>query len=166
LANFRQNDVDGSAPKRIWAGKTSDEEILAGTLLVFGLEAQGDWAGLRGGNSVDTKRANFTTPAGAAFATDRISGDTDIIAVRVNYHWGGPVVAELRFLSRTIQARHRPGLFMQGLKPRLPRVPRPGHRMRSRRPTGTSVQTPPPASGGRNSTPVPPGIPCPTVNRR
>jgi hypothetical protein len=57
LANFWQNDVNDSAPKRIWAGKTSDEEILAGTLLVFGLEAQGDWAGLRGGNFVDTQRA-------------------------------------------------------------------------------------------------------------
>jgi hypothetical protein len=47
------------------------------------------------------RRANFTTPAGAVLATDRTSGDTDIIAARVNYRCGGQVVAELRFFSRT-----------------------------------------------------------------
>jgi outer membrane immunogenic protein len=41
---------------------------------------------------VDAKRAGFTTPAGGALATDRISGDTDAISARVNYRWGGPVV--------------------------------------------------------------------------
>jgi outer membrane immunogenic protein len=45
------------------------------------------------------KSFNFTTnaafpPAGAPFATDRIRQDVDIVTVRVNYRWGGPVVAK------------------------------------------------------------------------
>ena len=37
---------------------------------------------------------NFVTPAGAAFATDRIKQDVDLVTVRVNYRWGGPVIAK------------------------------------------------------------------------
>jgi outer membrane immunogenic protein len=43
---------------------------------------------------VDSQLVNFTTPAGAAFRTDRTTGDTDLITARVNYRWGGPVVAK------------------------------------------------------------------------
>lgn len=37
---------------------------------------------------------NFTTPAGTAVSTDRIRQDVDLVTVRVNYRWGGPVVAK------------------------------------------------------------------------
>lgn len=37
---------------------------------------------------------NFVTPAGAVFATDRIRGDADLVTARVNYRWGGPVIAK------------------------------------------------------------------------
>src|SRR5436190_10058551 len=38
---------------------------------------------------------NFTTVPGAvAFGTDRIKQDVDLVTVRVNYRWGGPVVAK------------------------------------------------------------------------
>ena len=45
------------------------------------------------------KTYNFTTnaaagAAGTLFATDRIRQDVDIVTVRVNYRWGGPVVAK------------------------------------------------------------------------
>ena len=33
-------------------------------------------------------------PAGTFFATDRIKQDVDMVTVRVNYRWGGPVVAK------------------------------------------------------------------------
>ena len=33
-------------------------------------------------------------PAGSAFASDRIHQDVDLLTVRVNYRWGGPVVAK------------------------------------------------------------------------
>lgn len=33
-------------------------------------------------------------PAGTAFASDRIHQDVDLLTVRVNYRWGGPVVAK------------------------------------------------------------------------
>jgi outer membrane immunogenic protein len=37
---------------------------------------------------------NFTTPTGAAFGTDRISQDIDLVTVRLNYKFGGPLVAK------------------------------------------------------------------------
>ena len=36
----------------------------------------------------------FVTPAGVAFGNDRISQDVDLVTVRVNYRWGGPVIAK------------------------------------------------------------------------
>lgn len=42
---------------------------------------------------VERRNYAFTTPAGAAFGTARISGDADIVTARINYKWGGPVVA-------------------------------------------------------------------------
>ena len=36
----------------------------------------------------------FTTPGGLAFQTDRIRQDVDMGLVRVNYRWGGPVIAK------------------------------------------------------------------------
>lgn len=43
---------------------------------------------------IDTKNYVFTTPAGAYYGTDRIRGDADIVTARINYRWGGPVVAK------------------------------------------------------------------------
>jgi outer membrane immunogenic protein len=43
------------------------------------------------GNNLST----FTSPVtGAIFGTDRVHGDTDLVTVRINYRWGGPVVAK------------------------------------------------------------------------
>ena len=40
------------------------------------------------------RNTTFADPAtGALFAADRISGDADLVTVRVNYRWGGPVIA-------------------------------------------------------------------------
>jgi outer membrane immunogenic protein len=36
----------------------------------------------------------FTTAAGGVISSDRIRGDADLVSVRVNYRWGGPVVAK------------------------------------------------------------------------
>ncbi len=38
--------------------------------------------------------ANFNTPAGAVFATERVRGDADLVTARINYRWGGPVIAK------------------------------------------------------------------------
>jgi outer membrane immunogenic protein len=40
------------------------------------------------------KTAIFTDPTGVRFATDRIRQDVDLVTVRVNYRWGGPVIAK------------------------------------------------------------------------
>ena len=37
---------------------------------------------------------NFTTPGGAAFGTDRIRQDVDLVTARLNYKFGGPVIAK------------------------------------------------------------------------
>jgi outer membrane immunogenic protein len=44
-----------------------------------------------------TKSHTFTStiaPLGVATRTDRISQDVDVVTVRVNYRWGGPVIAK------------------------------------------------------------------------
>jgi outer membrane immunogenic protein len=43
-----------------------------------------------------TKTSTFTTIAapGIFFGTDRIRQDVDLVTVRVNYRWGGPVIAK------------------------------------------------------------------------
>jgi outer membrane immunogenic protein len=33
-------------------------------------------------------------PAGTVYASDRIHQDVDLITARINYRWGGPVVAK------------------------------------------------------------------------
>jgi outer membrane immunogenic protein len=40
------------------------------------------------------KNLSFTTPAGVFAGTDRIRQDVDLVTVRVNYRWGGPVIAK------------------------------------------------------------------------
>jgi len=43
---------------------------------------------------IANNNTTFTTPSGGVFSNDRIRGDADIATVRVNYRWGGPVVAK------------------------------------------------------------------------
>jgi outer membrane immunogenic protein len=40
------------------------------------------------------KTYTFTTPGGAFFGTDRIKQDVDLVTVRVNYKFGGPIIAK------------------------------------------------------------------------
>jgi outer membrane immunogenic protein len=40
------------------------------------------------------RTVSFNTPAGVFFGTDRIRQDVDLVTVRVNYRWGGPVIAK------------------------------------------------------------------------
>ncbi len=41
-----------------------------------------------------TRNVTFVTPAGVLNSTDRISQDVDVGLLRLNYRWGGPVVAK------------------------------------------------------------------------
>ena len=41
-----------------------------------------------------TRTLTFTTPVAAVTRTDSIKQDLDLASVRVNYRWGGPVVAK------------------------------------------------------------------------
>jgi outer membrane immunogenic protein len=41
-----------------------------------------------------TRNATFTTPAGLFSATDRIRQDVDLVTARINFRWGGPVIAK------------------------------------------------------------------------
>jgi outer membrane immunogenic protein len=40
------------------------------------------------------RNLNFTSPAGLTTRTERIQQDVDLFTVRVNYRWGGPVIAK------------------------------------------------------------------------
>jgi hypothetical protein len=40
------------------------------------------------------RKVSFYDPAGGFTVTDRISGDVDLITARINYHFGGPIVAK------------------------------------------------------------------------
>jgi len=40
------------------------------------------------------KTYNFTSPAGVLVASDRIRQDVDLVTVRVNYKFGGPIIAK------------------------------------------------------------------------
>lgn len=42
---------------------------------------------------VGTQAVTFTTPGGAFYANETIRGDVDMVTARINYKWGGPVVA-------------------------------------------------------------------------
>jgi outer membrane immunogenic protein len=39
------------------------------------------------------RNIGFTTPVGAFAGTDNIKQDADLFTARVNYHFGGPIVA-------------------------------------------------------------------------
>jgi outer membrane immunogenic protein len=41
-----------------------------------------------------SKTLNLITPAGTLFQADRIRQDVDLVTVRVNYRWGGPIIAK------------------------------------------------------------------------
>jgi outer membrane immunogenic protein len=43
---------------------------------------------------MDSHNVNFNSPAGVFTRTDNIKQDVDIGSVRVNYRWGGPVIAK------------------------------------------------------------------------
>jgi outer membrane immunogenic protein len=43
---------------------------------------------------IGNNNTTFTTTTGTFFSTDRIRGDADLVTVRVNYRWGGPLVAK------------------------------------------------------------------------
>jgi outer membrane immunogenic protein len=40
------------------------------------------------------RTVTFNTPGGVFFGNDRIRQDVDLVTVRVNYRWGGPVIAK------------------------------------------------------------------------
>jgi outer membrane immunogenic protein len=89
-----------------------DQWTTAGNVLVATGTADNRWGGTVGGGVefafapnwsaaveydhlfMGNKLTTFTAPTGGVFGTDRIRQDVDLVTVRVNYRWGGPVVAK------------------------------------------------------------------------
>jgi outer membrane immunogenic protein len=46
-----------------------------------------------GDRSYDFINNGFAGPAGTLFTTENVSQDVDMVTVRVNYKWGGPLLA-------------------------------------------------------------------------
>jgi len=64
-----------------------------GTGLEFGF-APGWSAGVEYNHLfMQDKDVHFTDTGGVFFATDRVRQDVDLVTVRVNYRFGGPIVA-------------------------------------------------------------------------
>jgi outer membrane immunogenic protein len=89
---FRIVDI----PTGLVAGTTGDDTRWGGVVgagLEFGFAP--NWsAGIEYNHLfMQDRTVSFVDPAGFAFGTDRISQDVDLVTVRVNYRWGGPVIA-------------------------------------------------------------------------
>ena len=82
-------------PDDVLAGRTGDSTRWGGTVGVgveYGFAP--NWsAGVEYDHLfMGTKTVNFTDAAGVAFGADRIRQDVDLVTVRVNYRFGGPVI--------------------------------------------------------------------------
>ena len=90
--SYRINNVVGGA----LAGVTGDDTRWGGTIGA-GLEYAfaPNWSvGVEYNHLFMQDRTyNFTTPGGALFGADRIRQDVDLVTARLNYKFGGPVVA-------------------------------------------------------------------------
>src|SRR5437667_483765 len=91
--SYRVNNVVGGA----LAGVTGDDTRWGGTIGA-GLEYAfaPNWSvGVEYNHLFMQDRTyNFTTPGGLAFGTDRIRQDVDLVTARLNYKFGGPVIAK------------------------------------------------------------------------
>jgi outer membrane immunogenic protein len=87
-----------STPTAALVGTTTDDTRwggVVGTGLEFGFSPNWSAAIEYDHLFMGNRTYNFTTVPGAApFGTDRIKQDVDLVTVRVNYRWGGPVVAK------------------------------------------------------------------------
>jgi outer membrane immunogenic protein len=90
---FRQFDV----PTGVLVATTGDDTrwgAVVGAGLEFGFAP--NWsAGVEYNHLFMQDRTHtFVDTAGVFFGTDRIRQDVDLVTVRVNYRWGGPVIAK------------------------------------------------------------------------
>ena len=77
-------------------GSSRDESRFGGTVgvgLEYGFTPNWSFAVEYDHLFINSRNYLFTTPAGATLGFDRIRGDVDLITARVNYRFGGPVVA-------------------------------------------------------------------------
>jgi outer membrane immunogenic protein len=90
---FRQFDV----PSGVLVASTGNDTRWGGVVgagLEFGFAPS--WsAGLEYNHLfMQDRTQTFVDPTGAFFGTDRIRQDVDLLTVRVNYRWGGPVIGK------------------------------------------------------------------------
>jgi outer membrane immunogenic protein len=88
---YRINTVGGAL-----AGTTGDDTRWGGTVgvgLEYGFAPNWSAAIEYDHLFMQDRTVAFTTPAGVAFGSDRIRQDVDLITARINYRFGGPVVA-------------------------------------------------------------------------
>jgi outer membrane immunogenic protein len=79
------------------AGTTSDDTRWGGVVgvgLEYGFAPNWSAAIEYDHMFMQDRTYTFTTPAGALFGTDRIRQDVDLVTVRLNYKFGGPIIAK------------------------------------------------------------------------
>jgi outer membrane immunogenic protein len=90
---FRVFDV----PTGVVVGTTSDDTRWGGVVgvgLEYGFAPNWSAAIEYDHLFMQDRTVSFNTPGGVFFGTDRIRQDVDLVTVRVNYRWGGPVIAK------------------------------------------------------------------------
>jgi outer membrane immunogenic protein len=83
-------------PAGVLAGSASSDTRWGGTVgagLEYGFAPNWSAAVEYDHLFMQDKTYNFTVPGGGLFSTERIKQDVDLVTVRVNYRWGGPIVA-------------------------------------------------------------------------
>jgi outer membrane immunogenic protein len=86
-----------AAPGGAFLGGTGDQTRWGGTVgvgLEYGFAPNWSAAVEYDHLFMQDKTITFTAPGGLFFGTDRIRQDVDLVTVRVNYRWGGPVIAK------------------------------------------------------------------------
>jgi len=84
-------------PGGVLAGTAGDDTRWGGTVgagLEYGFAPNWSAAFEYDHLFMQDKSYTFTTPGGLFFGTDRIRQDVDLVTVRVNYRWGGPIIAK------------------------------------------------------------------------
>jgi outer membrane immunogenic protein len=85
------------SPAGAFLGGTGDQTRWGGTVgagIEYGFAPNWSVAAEYDHMFMSDKNLAFTAPGGAAFGFDNTRQDVDLVTVRLNYRWGGPVIAK------------------------------------------------------------------------
>ena len=96
-AAVTDSHYDIFSPAGAFLGGTGDQARWGGTVgagIEYGFAPNWSVAAEYDHMFMQDKNLAFTAPGGAAFGFDNPRQDVDLVTVRLNYRWGGPVIAK------------------------------------------------------------------------